>query len=324
MSSLRNPFYAEPPQEPPPRSSFGVHTGDPERPVRSSSRGVWLAVILLAGAVGAMWYSGQNSLDAQNAQLAQIPSLREASDSLTKVVDSARNEINSWASETDKLRKRFNEMESAVSQKLKVVQVHARELVDQLGAQIRAETDAKTSALETRLNTLETQQSAQHTRLTEVEQKVQEEVSLLRTDTQKEVGGLAQRISGNDRQVELLDARTTPQRVDFQLPRGRAVEMVPGISVVVRKVHVSGQRFDARVNLLEEKHYLSVEGHSAYQPVRFYSKKSRQPYEFVVTDVGKEFVVGYVILPARVAELRADSSPTDARAEKAAPTPEKP
>lgn len=323
MSSLRNPFYAQPPEEPPPpRSSFGVHTGDPERPRRSSSGGVWLAVILLALGLAAMWRYGQLSLDTQNAQLAQLPSLREASESMKKLISGAQNEIATWANETENLRKRFNKIERTVAQNLKSTQAYARDLVDQIG-QLRAETDAKTGALETRLNTLEAQQAAQQARLTAVEQQVQEELKSLRTDTQKDVNGLAQRISGNDRQVELLDARTTPQRVDFQLPRGRPVEMVPGISVLVRKVQVNRQQFDARVNLLAEKHSLSVVNHGAYQPVRFTSKKNHQAYELVVTDVGKDFVVGYVILPAQAGELRADST-TGARAEKVTPAPEKP
>jgi hypothetical protein len=38
---------------------------------------------------------------------------------------------------------------------------------------------------------------------------------------------------------------------------------------------------------------------TVHQPVRFFHKEAGEPYELVVTDVTKKFVIGYLLVPVR-------------------------
>ena len=89
------------------------------------------------------------------------------------------------------------------------------------------------------------------------------------------------------------------KRIDFQVRKGHATQIAPGISLEMKRGLVRSQQFDADLRL-PSRRTLKIVAHRANDPLRFFQLAyERTPVELVVTDIGEDFALGYVLLPRR-------------------------
>lgn len=184
-----------------------------------------------------------------------------------------------------------------VSRDLQQTRKHAEGLTQRLHQLVDAEMEARTSVLDARLRQVETEQAAQRSQLAQVEDSFHQEIISAREEAGRDLSGVHKEAEDNARNLASLSQRLDRERVDFEVAKGSATELVPGISLQISGTNNLYQRFRGSLWLLQDHRTMWLHDESVHQPVRFYHKEGGEPYELVVTDVTKHSVIGYLLVP---------------------------
>ena len=269
-------------------------------------------LVLFATLIGAFQY-GRPMLEQHRMLLAQFPSLRESVDTMGKRMDAAEQKLRGWAGERDGLAERMANLESKMSQNLRTARKQAQEVAMQVQRRIEAELDRRTGAMQARLDQLESGQESERARvarlqeeLAGVRQELAQQVTLARQDTSRDLDRVDQRLADLDQQagrnregVETLAHRLDRERVDFEVTKNHSREVAPGVSLGVTRTRTAYRRVDGWLWLLPDRRTLWVRNQNVQQPIIFYSKADPRPYELVITQVSRNSVAGYVLMPGQ-------------------------
>jgi hypothetical protein len=279
--------------------------GSTEPDYRRKSKAVWVVVVALAAVLGVSAYYGYLALNKQNIQLSQLLGSQAALSAVGQRVDSAEGKLTELAGGWEGLGQRVAKLESfqnRVRVNLQQTRKYAETLTQQLHQQLSAELEARSSALDARLSQVESEQAAQRSQLAQVEAELKQDITSV-TSAQEEAGsdlsGVHRQVETNARDLNVLSQRLDRQRVDFELSKGQTKELVPGISLQISGTNPMYQRYRASLWLLQDRRTLWLRDQTVHQPVRFFHKETGEPYELVVTDVTKKFVLGYLLVPVR-------------------------
>lgn len=276
-----------------------------ERSVRGTPKALWMAVMALALALlGVTWY-GHLALQKNDIPLSQLPGIQQLVAALGGRMDATEAKLRDLTANWDGLVHRVAELDRKVSSSLQVARKQTQELIAQAQERIQAEIDKRTQVIDARLARVESNQEAERERLAQLQEQlakevgnVRQEVAAGREDTGRDLAGLHQQVDQSQPELHALARRLDRQRVDFELAKNVAEELVPGVSLTVTRTNVSYQRFEGYLWVLADRRTLWLPNVGAQQAVAFYSKEDGQPYELVVTGVKKDGVVGYLLVPA--------------------------
>ena len=130
-----------------------------------------------------------------------------------------------------------------------------------------------------------------------------EKITELRDDQQAsgtELSGLSQRISSNQTTLDTLTNRVDRKRVNFDLPIHRLEQIAPAISLMVTRTDLKKQEIDGSLRLGAESRNLAIRGQGTQRPITFYTDEEDRPIELILTQITKNGVAGYLIMPAPV------------------------
>ncbi|PYU33955.1 MAG: hypothetical protein DMG31_07560 [Acidobacteria bacterium] len=267
------------------------------------SKAVWVVVVALAAVLGVSAYYGYLALNRQNIQVSQLFGSQAALSALGQRVDSAEGKLTELTGGWEGLGQRVTKLEGLqgrVRVNLQQTRKYAETLTQQLHQQLSAELEARSSALDARLIQVESEQTAQRSQLAQVEAELKQDITSV-TSVQEETGsdlsGVHRQVETNARDLNVLSQRLDRERVDFELTKGQTKELVPGISLQISGTNPMYQRYRGSLWLLQDSRTLWLRDQSVHQPVRFFHKETEEPYELVVTDVTKKFVIGYLLVP---------------------------
>jgi hypothetical protein len=147
-----------------------------------------------------------------------------------------------------------------------------------------------------------------------VQAELKQDVASVREETGRDLSGVHQQGETNARDLSALSQRLARERVDFELAKGQTQEVVPGVSLRISGTNPMYQRYRGSLWLLQDRRTLWLRDQSVHQPVRFFHKETGEPYELVVTDVTKKFVIGYMLVPAPAPQEIAVGALPDQRA----------
>ena len=91
------------------------------------------------------------------------------------------------------------------------------------------------------------------------------------------------------------------RRVDFEVDKGRNVELAPGISLEISGTDVAYRRVSGWMWVLPDRRTIWLRGQGAQEPVVFYSTADGKKRELVITSVTEKSAVGYLLLPGEEA-----------------------
>ena len=267
------------------------------------SKAVWVVVVALAAVLGASIYYGYFTLNKQNIQVSQLFGSQTTLNALGQRVDTAEGKLRELTGNWEGLGQRVTKLESLqgrVRVNLEQTRKYAESLTQQLHQQLSAELEARNSVLDARLRQVESEQTAQRSQLAQVEAELKQDITSV-TSVQEETGsdlsGVHRQVETNARDLNVLSQRLDRERVDFELTKGQTKELVPGISLQISGTNPMYQRYRGSLWLLQDSRTLWLRDQSVHQPVRFFHKETEEPYELVVTDVTKKFVIGYLLVP---------------------------
>jgi chromosome segregation ATPase len=110
-----------------------------------------------------------------------------------------------------------------------------------------------------------------------------------------DMGAMSGLIATNAKELEALRALGERNYVEFDLSKRQPEQKVGDVVVTLRNSDAKRNRYT--VDILADDRRVQKKDKTVNEPVQFYMSKSRQPYEFVVNQVKKDEIVGYLSTP---------------------------
>jgi hypothetical protein len=266
---------------------------------RGQSKTLWVSVVVLAAAFGALAYYGNRVVKNQNAHIMDLFGTQGTLTTLGQRTDAAESKLHDLAGNWESMGQRVTKLEGRVTEDARQTRLYAEKLTQQLHQQITAEMDARTSTLDARLRQVESEQADQRAQMAQVEANLKQDISAVREENGRDLSGVRQQEESNARDVSSISQKLDRRRIDFELTKGQTRELAPGISLQIRGTNVAHQRYHGALTLAQAHRTVWLRDQSADEPIRFLHKDGEEPYELVVTDVTKKAVAGYLLTPVK-------------------------
>lgn len=292
------------------------------QPEKSGPAWPWAHIVLglgVAACLGVALYlhAGMLSLRMETQTLArEIASMRQTlavsdvshSQSLADVraaIDEAKKETASSVENTRKEARRQAQaiasgMKSSIEQSQAVQAEQAKVLEMQL-SEIRSETKEASS----RLTDITAQVGTVKTSVEANRGELDRTIADLRRMT-GDLGVMSGLIATNSRELQALRELGERDYYEFTLTKGKSLQKVADIQLVVKKMDPKKNRFT--LEIVAEDKRVEKRDRNVNEPVQFYVvSKARQPYELVVNEVRKDQIVGYLAVPKMKMARRGES-----------------
>ena len=266
---------------------------------QGKSIALWISVVMLAAVLGALVYYAYRTVKTQDVRITQIFGNQGTLTTLGQRADAAESKLHDLTGGWQDLGQRMTKLEGRVAADVKTTRRYAETLTQQLHQQMTAEMAARTSTLDTRLQKVESEQTAQRAQVAQVEAGLKQDILAVREENGRDLAGVRQQEETNASGVSALSQKLDRERIDFELAKGQTKELVPGVSLRIRGMNPAYQRYHGALWLLQDHRTVWLRDQSVNEPVRFFHKNGGEPYELVVTDVTKKAVVGYLLAPAK-------------------------
>jgi hypothetical protein len=242
---------------------------------------------------------------------------------LARSQQDADKKTQALAAEVDKTNARIADLKGQLdvtSQKLGLTQdelAHARglaqtirseqqksdaQLKQQIG-EVQADTTTKFGQVATEISGTQSDLSATKADLEATKGKLQTTIG--------DLGVQSGLIATNHDEVEELKRLGERDIFEFSLTKSKKLEHVGPIQVELRKVDTKHYRYT--LNVIADDKAIEKKDKTVGEPVQFYVRGARAPYEIVVFDLGKDQAKGYLSTP-KSAQAAPPSSPSTAPA----------
>jgi len=102
-------------------------------------------------------------------------------------------------------------------------------------------------------------------------------------------------IATNSKELAALRELGDRNYYEFTLSKTQPVATLAGVNMKLRKADVKRNKFN--LDLVSDDKKVEKKDKTVHEPVQFYVSGMRQPFEIVVTEVGKDKITGYLATP---------------------------
>ena len=295
-----------------PKSIFDKCAADENWTAKPRRRGYLGAAcgVLALGLAGAAWYTFP-ILKRHDAMLAQSGAMKHSVEALGGRLDQQNAKFAESAGSLEQLRQQIadlrREMRSRIATARKQAGDAAYEMVSGVAKQVNGEIDG----IKTHVARLELSRDADQVQISDLQNEVIQLRKELAAETQQfndrivaTSAGAEQKIAGlvavqeqERKDVDGLGRKLSLRRVDFEVDKGRNVELAPGISLEISGTDVSYRRVSGWMWVLPDRRTIWLRSQGAQEPVVFYSNSDGKKRELVITSVTDKSAVGYLLLP---------------------------
>jgi len=113
--------------------------------------------------------------------------------------------------------------------------------------------------------------------------------------TKGDLGVMSGLIATNSKEIQFLRDLGDRNIYQFTIDRVSGMQKVGDIQVMLRKADAKRNRYT--VDVRADDKLVEKRDKSVNEPVQFYTARAHQPYEFVVNEVRKDKVIGYLATP---------------------------
>jgi hypothetical protein len=273
--------------------SLTSNTPDDTRPaIEGGSLPRWVTVLFVAAfaLVGYLLYAtyAQRQTSAKNQQEAD-----KKTQALAAEVDKTNARIADLKGQLDvtsqKLGLTQDELARArgLAQSIRSEQQKSDAQLKQQIGEVQADTTTKFGQVATQLNGTQTDLSATKADLEATKGKLQSTIG--------DLGVQSGLIATNHEEVEELKRLGERDIFEFSLTKSKTAEHVGPIQVQLRKVDTKHYRYT--LNVVADDKSIEKKDKTVGEPVQFYVRGARAPYEIVVFDLGKDTAKGYLSTP---------------------------
>jgi len=275
--------------------------------------GPWIAIgVLAAGIAGLCWYG--STLRHAPAVLAQFPALQQSFESVNARLAATEAKVKNWDGNQQELEAQVAKLHIEMTSRVRAASKQARNLTADLYKRLHAEMAAQTQGIATQISRLE---SASETEQASVEElhtalgalreqaaeqagelrKVKDELDRAGANHGQQLAALAEQMGSKAREVEELSNKLDVKRVDFEVTRNHTGPLTGEISLSVTGTDVSHRRITGWMWVMPDRRTIWLHGQGAQQPVVFYGYADGKRRELVITNVTRDSVTGYLLLP---------------------------
>jgi cell division protein FtsB len=274
-----------------------------------------IILILLVGLFAtAVWFS-YPAFQGQKKAVADTLGLQSMANALGERVGSVEKKMTAGL---PALTDRMSQLETSMKTNLEAARNQAQSAATQVGQRIRDDVNQSIRAIQSRLSGVESNQKESIERVNQLQDQVaglQKELSTMReeasaangrikeiTDAQqsssRDLSGLNDRFAASQTALNTLANRVDRRRVDFDVANREAKQIAPDIYLTLRRTDAGRQEVDAMLKVGADGGSLPIRGQGIRKPVLFYGSEEGRPIELVFTQVAKNRVSGYLIMPA--------------------------
>lgn len=272
----------------------------------------WLVVVLAIAAVA--WYEYPN-LKRYEAQLTQITVVQKAMDGIGDQVKQTDAKLQAWAGDQQNLRDQIGKLRMTTRAQLDAAVKQVEESSVHAYRQVQAQIDERFQGVQNRLARLESSSDAEQTRVA----ALRSELDQVRQDSARQAADLAairQQVEQSGalhdrelanlkhgeetarRDVDAIEQKLAVRRVDFEVTKNRSHEIAEGISLEVTRTDPALRTVSGWMRIVPDRRTIWMKSQNAQQPVVFYGSQDGKKRELVITNVTRNSIVGYLLLPA--------------------------
>jgi hypothetical protein len=277
-----------------------------------------LAFVILVFAIAAgAWYAYPAARRYQ-AQFAQYVTAQkhaqEVIDSMNGDVKQTGAKVEAWANDQQALRDQIARLRATTRVQLGAAVKQAEETSSQFYNRIQAQIDERFEGVRTRLARVEASTATDQARINELRGEVDQarrdlakqaaDLAAVRQDVERngalqgrELADLQTTQDSARHDVDAIQQRLAVRRVDFEVPKSQSREVADGISVNVTGTDPARRTLNGSISLQPDRRIIWLRSQNLQQPVVFYGSQDGQKRELVITDVTRNSVVGYLLLP---------------------------
>ena len=264
----------------------------PDLPAEPSGLPRWVTILFVIAfvLVGSILVSGyferqsvQTQFDKSNAQI----------QALSAQLDKANSNLSGLRGELDLTSKKLGLTQDELARARSMAQAIGsqqkksdEQFRTQIG-QVQQDTSAKFGEVATELNGTKSDVDATKKDLADTKAKLMSTVG--------DLGVQSGLIARNHEDVETLKRLGERNIYEFSITKAKEASKVGPVSITLRKVDVKKYKFT--VGVMADDKNIEKKDKTVGEPVQFYVRGARAPYELVVFDVGKDKISGYLSTP---------------------------
>jgi DNA repair exonuclease SbcCD ATPase subunit len=235
-------------------------------------------------------------------------------DSLGDQMKQADDKLQSWANDQQELRDQI----AKLGQRMEAASKQAKESSANLLQRVQAQIDSRMEPVQTRLAHLESASDNEQTRVAELQRELSqvrrdmtrqgEELAAVRrqveengTSHDRQLASLKSNLQESDdrnrSEVNALQRKLAVRRVDFEVTKNHSRELAEGVSLGVTGTDIRYRRASGWMWLMPDRRTIWLKNQGAQEPIVFYGVKDGKKRELVITNVTKNSVTGYLLLP---------------------------
>lgn len=285
---------------------------DEDDPEEQHHPGRWVAAFLLAIAIGGVCWYGYPTLKQVPALAAQFPVLQKSFEGMNARLAATEDQIKAWGASQGQFQNHLAQIEKTMSARIQAARRQAHDLSGSVYERVHGELAAQTQATDMKLARLESQNAASYA-------KLQTEVATLREETARQAEQLRdvraemerdganrdqqlvtlnQQVGRESRDVESINNKLAVKRVDFEVTRNHSQQLTDDLLLGVTGTDVTHRNVTGWIWVMPDRRTIWLHHQEAQQPVVYFTYREGKRLELVFTNVAKNSVSGYVLLPA--------------------------
>ena len=284
----------------------------------SKPKSIWLGAtcaVLTLGMAGAVWYT-LPILKKHDSLLAQSAGVKQSVNALGGRLEQQNQKLAESSKGLEQLRQEIADVRREMRWRMATVKKQAGKSADELFGRVQKEVRGEIDGIWTKVARLELSRDADEVQIAGLQDELiqlREELALETQDLSDQIAesgsATERRLTGLDasqerdrKALEAVNRKLAIRRIDFEVTKGRNVELAPGISVEITGTDVAYRRVSGWMWVLPDRRTIWLRKRGAQEPVVFYSNDDGKKRELVITSVTKRSAAGYLLLPDEASE----------------------
>jgi len=274
--------------------------------------GHWVAIFLLAIAIGGLCWYGYPTLKQVPALVTQFPGLQKSFEGMNARVAATEADIKAWGASHQQLQDHIAQVEKKTASGIQSARRQAQALSDKIYQRVHGEVAAQTQATDEKLARPESANDANLAKLQPEVASLREETTRqaeqlrsVRSDMERDganrdqqLVSLNQQVGNEARDVEGINNKLAVKRVDFEVTRNHSQQLTDELSLGITGTDVTHRRVTGWMWVMPDRRTIRLQKQAAQQPVIWYGVRDGKRREVVITNVARNSVSGYLLLPA--------------------------
>jgi predicted nuclease with TOPRIM domain len=291
---------------------------------RHTALGVGGAILALAIiGLGILAWRAYPEFRRHAAALSALPSIQQLVDGMGDRFKDVNAKLEEWASDRQTLNDRMTKLGQRMEARFENMRKQVEEVSAETMRRVQAEIENKMQTLDARLERLESGRNSDQTRVAELQNELNQVRDQLQGELAKQAGELntvrrdmEDRGAAHERQVASLmereerdqrnlsdnvasiQQRLAVRRVDFEVNKNHSRDLAEGFLLDVTGTDPLYRKASGWMWVAADRRTIWLKNQAAQEPVVFYGFKDGKKRELVFTNVTKDSVTGYLLLPA--------------------------